>query len=115
MTFHIRSIRDKVWTSQFRFGSSLGRSRRHSRRLLVEGLESRCLLSLTINEFPVPTVAGQPFGITAGPDSNLWFTEFVGNQIGQLNPTTHAFAEFPIPSASSAPFDITAGSDGNLW
>ena len=28
-----------------------------------------------ITEFPVPTAKPVPFGITAGPDGNLWFTE----------------------------------------
>ena len=39
----------------------------------LEGLEDRCLLSIT--EFPVPTANSEPYGITAGPDGNLWFTE----------------------------------------
>ena len=29
-----------------------------------------------ITEFPVPTAMLTPDGITAGPDGNLWFTEF---------------------------------------
>ena len=42
-------------------------------------------LSGNIREFPIPTVGSGPFGITAGPDGNLWFTEFTGNNIGQLH------------------------------
>jgi len=37
-------------------------------------------------EFPVPTAGSAPVGITAGPDGNLWFTEFYGNKIGVLRP-----------------------------
>ncbi len=68
----------------------------------------------TVNEFTVPTAFSGPSSITAGPDGNLWYTEGA-NQIGQINPTTHAFQEFPIPTADGRPEDITAGPDGNLW
>ena len=40
-------------------------------------------LSGKIREFPVPTATSGPLGITAGPDGNLWFTEALGNKIGQ--------------------------------
>ena len=59
-------------------------------------MESRQLLS-TIAEFPIPTADPGPSRITAGPDGNLWFTEYQGNKIGMINPTTHAITEFPIP------------------
>jgi streptogramin lyase len=29
---------------------------------------------------------GTPTGITVGPDGNLWFTEYYGNEIGALRP-----------------------------
>ena len=46
------------------------------------GLEDRCLLAVTINDFPIPTPTAC-LGITAGPDGNLWFTEGIGNKIGE--------------------------------
>ena len=67
----------------------------------IEGLESRCLLSVTINQFPVPTQPSVNEDIASGPDGNLWFTENLGNKIGQINPTTHAITEFPIPASDS--------------
>ena len=36
-------------------------------------------------EFPLPNGSGAPFGITAGPDGNLWFTE-QSAQIGKIHP-----------------------------
>ena len=63
----------------------------------------------------MPTANSDPFGITAGPDGNLWFTEYGGNKIGMINPTTHAISEFPVPTAGCRPRGITAGPDGNLW
>jgi hypothetical protein len=81
----------------------------------LEGLEDRCLLSVTITEFIVPTANANPLYITAGPDGNLWFTDAGTNQIGEINPTTHAVAKFAIPTANSNVDGITVGPDGNLW
>jgi streptogramin lyase len=39
----------------------------------------------TIVEYPVPTAAAEPHGITLGPDGNLWFTESLGNKIGKIS------------------------------
>ena len=36
---------------------------------------------------PSPRPAVSPYGITAGPDGNLWFTEQAGNKIGRITPT----------------------------
>jgi streptogramin lyase len=80
----------------------------------LEGLEDRCLLSPTITEFPVPSAGDCPYGITAGSDGNLWFSEELG-YIDEINPTTHAISEFPVPTANADTRGITAGPDGNLW
>jgi streptogramin lyase len=61
----------------------------------------------TVTEFNVP---GGVFGITAGPDGNLWFTG--AGAIGRITPSG-AITLFPVPG--SAPGAITAGPDGNLW
>jgi streptogramin lyase len=55
-----------------------------------------------------------PWGITAGPDGDLWFAVQSG-QIGQINPTTDAITEYQVPYANSSPQGITTGPDGNLW
>ncbi len=67
----------------------------------------------TITEFPVATAGCQPGGITAGPDGNLWFTEFHGNKIGRIT-TAGTITEFPTAAATN-PELIAVGSDGNLW
>jgi uncharacterized repeat protein (TIGR01451 family) len=72
-------------------------------------------LSATINEFPVPTTASEPTGITAGPDGNLWFVESASSQIAEINPTTHAITEFSVPELGGRLAGITTGHDGNLW
>jgi streptogramin lyase len=71
----------------------------------------------TITEYPVPTPASVPFDITAGPDGNLWFTEFTPGirTIGRITPEG-AITEFPLPAnPANGPFGIAAGPDGNLW
>jgi len=87
-----------------------------SRRLVVEALESRRLLAVGIQEFPIPTANSAPFWITAGPDASLYFTAGGTNQIGAYNPATHSFTSFFITNATvGASSYITAGTDGNLY
>src|SRR5207248_1466247 len=70
------------------------KSRRHAPGL--EPLEPRCLLS-SIAEFSLSSPRSTPVAITTGPDGNLWFIEQGGNQVGTINPTTHAVTEYAIP------------------
>ncbi len=68
----------------------------------------------TVTEFAIPSASSNPFGIVAGPDGALWFTEFGGNKIGRIT-TAGAVTESTIPTANSAPRGIVAGPDGALW
>ncbi len=65
-------------------------------------------------EFPIPTAASHPWGITAGADGNLWFTELTGNKIGRIT-TSGTITEFPVPTSAAGPAGIVGGPDGNLW
>jgi virginiamycin B lyase len=67
-----------------------------------------------LTEFPVPTAASTPWGITVGPDGALWFTEMDANKIGRIT-TAGSFTEFSLPTANMKPAFITTGPDGNLW
>lgn len=68
---------------------------------------------IVITEFPLPTPS-QCYGITAGSDGNLWFTEATANKIGQITPGG-AITEFVVPTAFGYPTGITAGRDGAVW
>ncbi len=68
-----------------------------------------------VSDFPTPTTASGPEGITAGPDGNLWFAEFAADKIAEINPTTHAISEFSTTTAMSRPLGIALGPDGNIW
>jgi streptogramin lyase len=39
-----------------------------------------------VTEFFILTVNSEPLGIAAGPDGNLWFTEFAGAKVGRVTP-----------------------------
>src|SRR5713101_7916687 len=73
-----------------------------------------CPAQVTFTEYPVPTGSSNAYGITAGPDGNLWFTENTGNKIGRIT-TSGVITEFAVPTSGSSPFGITKGPDGNLW
>jgi streptogramin lyase len=61
------------------------------------------------------TSASKAFGITAGSDGNIWFTEINVNRIGRITPSG-VVTEFGTGiSGGAAPYGITRGPDGNLW
>jgi virginiamycin B lyase len=82
-------------------------------RITTTGMISEFLL-------PVPSSSGCHimFGITAGPDGALWFTEPQDNRIGRIT-TTGEFTEFPLPPLPNpgvaSYVGITMGPDGALW
>jgi streptogramin lyase len=67
--------------------------------------------------FRVPTAGSQPWGITLGPDGNMWFTESDINvsQIGRVGSDGKNMTEFIVPTRFSQPSEIVSGPDGALW
>ena len=53
-----------------------------------------------ISYVSIPAPKTAPYGITAGPDGNLWFTDGAAEAIGVINPSTHAISEFSLPAGS---------------
>lgn len=72
-------------------------------------------LAGSFTEFPIPTHR-QPMTITAGPDGNLWFTEFfrAAEKIGTVTPTG-SLTEVSIPTSNGVAHGIATGPDGNVW
>jgi streptogramin lyase len=91
---------------------------RRRKRLGLERLESRRLLSV-VTEYPAPNGSnGTPSQITVGPNNTntLWYTDPGGNVIGSLNtssPSPQSYNQ-TLP-AGSIPDGIALGPDGNLW
>ena len=66
----------------------------------------------TITEYDIPG-GDIAFGVTAGPDGNLWFTE--GAAVGRVAPDGD-FTIFPLTISPVASISgITSGPDRNLW
>jgi streptogramin lyase len=73
-------------------------------------------------EIPV-SAASEPFGITAGPDGNIWFTvsgnSHTAGTIDEISLSTRAVSQtISIPTnivATPNPVAITRAPDGNLW
>src|SRR5204863_6975908 len=78
---------------------------------LTSGAAARVL-----TEFPARRTAGsEPAGIVAGPDGNLWFTEYGGSRVGKITPAG-VVTEYSLGiTFQSGPLVIAAGPDGNLW
>jgi hypothetical protein len=54
------------------------------------GLSAQYAVTVTspsITEYTVPTFSSQPAGITPGPDGNLWFTEYTGENVAKITTT----------------------------
>jgi len=71
----------------------------------------------SFTEYPVPTANSLVYGIAAGPDGALWFTEVNANKIGRIT-TGGAVTEFTVPPpklGSASPGAITRGPDGAMW
>ena len=79
---------------------------------------SAAIGSVTINPTTYATSgfadSGAPYGITGGPDGNVWFADEDG-RIGQINPTTDVITEYTIPFAGSSPYGITTGPRRQFW
>ena len=72
------------------------------------------LRGLNIREFVLPSADSGPLGITVGPESNIWFTEFSADRIGRIT-TNGVITEFPLGTPGLNPWGIASGPDGRLW
>jgi virginiamycin B lyase len=65
-------------------------------------------------QYEIPTRHSGPWGIVAGPDGAMWFTESGANKIGRITNSGH-FTECAIPTSNSHPQSITVGRHERLW
>ncbi len=68
----------------------------------------------TTTEYLIATPGSRPASITAGPDGNLWFTNYGASTIGRITPSG-VITEFAVSSACGQICGITTGPDGALW
>lgn len=68
-----------------------------------------------ITVYHVPTPVSAPIDIKVGPDGNLYFSEVLGNKIGEIDPTTHQITEYPLPQAACIPYAVNGGPGEDVW
>jgi virginiamycin B lyase len=85
-----------VW---FTLGNSLGRI---------------MLASQTVQTFSLPNPSSDPYGLTVGPDGNVWFCELNRNAIAAMSPTGKFLREVSLPRQDNQPFFITTARH-ELW
>jgi RHS repeat-associated protein len=68
--------------------------------------------SSKITEYPALPASSKPFGITPGPDGNVWFTDSGTGKLAKISTSgiVHEYA-----TENKVPAGITTGPDGNLW
>ena len=69
----------------------------------------------SVSEFETGLTSGvHLWGITSGPDGNIWFTEEDNNAVGRVTPGA-VITEFTAGFPTGSPRGIVTGPDGNLW
>ncbi len=82
---------------------------------MIEQLESRRLMAVTVVEYPIASLASQIYGIAPGVNGNVWFTATSPAEVGVFNSTSRLSAEFPINIANSRPEGVIQGADDNVY
>lgn len=77
---------------------------------LVGSLGTSQTLELTRWEIPTPNAL--PFGIALGADGKVYFTEFSGNKLGQLDPGTNEIRE---RTTGTGPCGLVVSEEGGLF
>ena len=114
---HIGGCRYRVRRRHYRGQRSAGHHGGPRRQSLVA--KRRCKIGKittagAVTEFAIGSPGSLPFGITNGPDGNLWFTEQI-DRIGRITPAGRSPSSARSITAGANPYGITAGPDGNLW
>jgi streptogramin lyase len=68
----------------------------------------------TWDEYDLPTLGSQPWGLDLDAAGNVWFAETAANQIGRLDVVSGTIAEYPIPTPDSQPWGVAVGG-GLVW
>src|SRR4051812_28993472 len=72
-------------------------------------------VSVSIQEWDVPTPNSRPHDPAVAPDGSLWYTGQMANKLGRFDPHTGQFKEFPLKTPNSGPHGLAADHDGNIW
>ena len=74
---------------------------------------------VVITEYDLPRQTIAPHDVRTDREGNVWYSDFVENVLGELDPTTGALREYPIPVSKpgfpTGSLDLEPDADGNLW
>ena len=74
---------------------------------------------VVITEYDLPRKTIAPHDVRTDAQGNVWYSNFVENFLGELDPRTGAHQEYPIPVLKpdfpTGALDLEADADGNLW
>jgi len=74
---------------------------------------------VVITEYQLPRRTIAPHDVRTDAQGNVWYSNFVENFLGELDPKTGAHREYAIPvlkpDAPTGTLDLEADADGNLW
>jgi virginiamycin B lyase len=68
-----------------------------------------------ITQYTITTAEAGAYGVVAGPDKKIWFTESTGDKIGRLDPASGKIDEFDLPTKKALARDMCVGPDGAIW
>jgi streptogramin lyase len=74
---------------------------------------------VVITEYQVPRRTIAPHDVRTDAQGNVWYSNFVENFLGEIDPKTGEHREYAIPvlkpDAPTGTLDLEADADGNLW
>jgi virginiamycin B lyase len=74
---------------------------------------------VVITEYDLPRTTIAPHDVRTDAQGNIWYSNFVENDLGELDPRTGAHREYPIPVVKpgfpTGALDLEPDADGNLW
>ena len=72
--------------------------------------------SVTINGTQITEIGGYsgPYGMTVGPDGNIWLTDVGTDTVNSFNPS-NGVGVFNLFISGSSLIDIVTGTDGAMW
>jgi virginiamycin B lyase len=74
---------------------------------------------VVITEYQLPRKTIAPHDVRTDSKGNVWYSNFVENFLGELDPKTGENTDYPIPvlkpDSPTGTLDLEADADGNLW
>jgi virginiamycin B lyase len=74
---------------------------------------------VVITEYALPRQTIAPHDVRTDAQGHVWYSNFVENDLGELDPKTGAHREYAIPllkpDSPTGSLDLEADADGNLW